>query len=224
MKTLAIGLVLTVATVGVLSAQTASQVQLPAGKTGILGVWSLNKDLSDSGDHMMGGEGRRGGGPGGGGMPPGGGMGGGGGRGGGMGGFGGGMGGFGGGGRERERESEQQRNPAWVRAAMQAANGMTIVPADDAVNITSSDGVNRKYVATGKKAELLTGDGVVGYRAKWDGDVFSVEAEIEKSPRVTWTYIPMDSGRQLLVVIKVSGGGMPRDEVLHHVYNREKGL
>jgi len=227
MKRLLAGSVLVLASVAFVAAQDAPPPQPSQTRSPIVGAWSLNKDLSDTADRMMGGGSRGGGSRGGyggsgGGGGRGGGMGGGGGRGGGMGGFGGGGGDMGGGNRGGEGGSEP-RNPAWVNAALQPSAGMTIVPADDAVNITTSDGVSRKFVANGKKAELLTGDGVVSYKARWDGDVFVVEAELEKSPKVEWRFIPMDGGRQLLAFVKVSGGGMPRDVVLHHVYNREKG-
>ncbi|MCX6550990.1 MAG: hypothetical protein NTY02_08300 [Acidobacteria bacterium] len=222
-----LSLALMIGSTALLAAQEtpqAPQTSIPQPRSAIVGAWSLNKDMSDTGDRMMGGPGGGSrGGPGGsgggsrggsgGGM---GGFGGGGGRGGGMGGDMGGRGGESGGGN-------MPRTPAAMLAALQAPGGMTIIPADGSVTVTTSDGVTRKYVTDGKKAELLTGDGVVSYKAKWDAESLVIESEMDKNPKVTWTCIPMASGTQLLVVVRVSGGDMPRDMIVHRVYKRTQG-
>jgi hypothetical protein len=210
-------------------AMAHGQAPVPAGdpQSAVVGVWSLNKDLSDTGDRLAAAMGGQGGGGRGGGMgaPGGGGMGGpgggGGGRGGGMGGgfpgggqpSGGGMGGSGGG---RPRES----GPAF--SALKAQNKLTIVPADGAVAITTGDGVSRRYVTDGKKYEFLTGDGVVKYAAKWNGATLSLDTEIEKGPKIAWMFVPVDIGAQLLVIVRVSGGDMPGTVLAHHLYRRDQ--
>lgn len=222
MKRAVIGLVI-VGVAGCL-AVAHGQESVPAGASGpqsaVIGVWSLNKDLSDTGERMAGamggpaGGGRGGGmgGPGGGTGVPGGG---GGGRGGGMGG------GFPGGGQppggsSRSRES----GPAY--AALKAQNRLTIVPADGAVAITTGDGVSRRYVTDGKKYEFLTGDGVVKYTAKWNGATLSLDTEVEKGPKIAWMFVPVDIGAQLLVIVRVSGGDMPGNMLAHHLYRRDQ--
>ncbi len=230
MKRAVIGFVM-IGAVGCL-AVAHGQESAPAGTTGpqsaVVGVWSLNKDLSDTGERMAGAMGGPGGGGRGGGMSgPGGGMGapggggGGGGRGGGMGGgfpgggdpSGGGMGGPGGG---------RSRDAGPALAALKAQNRLTIVPADGAVAITTGDGVSRRYVTDGRKYEFLTGDGVVKYTAKWNGATLSLDTEIEKGPTIAWMFVPVDIGAQLLVIVRVSGGDMPGTAQAHHLYRRDQ--
>jgi len=212
-------------------AQEAKPVDTSAMREGVIGVWKLEKNLSDAQDR---GGGPRGGAPGGGGMPPGG-MGGGGGRGGGMGGFpgggGGGTGGSGGGmpgggqgGRGGQGGSRGDRDPAAVMAMLQPASGMTIVPADGAVVVTNSDGVSRKFITDDKKNELLTGDGVIKYRAKWSGPTLSIESELDKGPKVTITYIPMTLTNQLLAIVRVEGQDGMGTLLAHHVFIRNSPM
>ena len=146
-----------------------------------------------------------------GGMPPG-----------GMGGTGGGMpggmGGSGGGG------SQSGRDPAAVMAMLQPASGMTIVSADGAVVVTNSDGVSRKFITDDKKNELLTGDGVIKYRAKWSGPTLSIESELDKGPKVTITYIPMTLTNQLLAIVRVEGQDGMGTLLAHHVFIRNSPM
>jgi hypothetical protein len=138
---------------------------------------------------------------------------GGGGRGGGMGGFPGG----GGGGQTR-------REPAEVMAMLQPASGMTIVPADGAVIVTNSDGVSRKFVTDDKKNELLTGDGIIKYKAKWSGPTLVIESELDKGPKVTITYIPMTLTNQLLAIVRVEGQDGMGTLLAHHVFIRNSPM
>jgi hypothetical protein len=207
-------------------AQEVKPTDTPAVRDGVLGAWKLEKNLSDAQDRASGG--RRGGPPGGGGGmgAPGGGMGGGGGRGGGMGGFpGGGGGGMPGGMGGRGGEGGQgSREPAAVMAMLQPAAGMTIVSADGAVVVTNSDGVSRKFITDDKKNELLTGDGVIKYKAKWSGPTLAIESELEKGPKVTITYIPMTLTNQLLVIVRVAGEGGMGALIAHHVFVRNSPM
>jgi len=213
-------------------AQEVKPADTFAVRDGVIGAWKLEKNLSDAQDRAGGG--RRGGPPGGGGgMPPGG-MGGGGGRGGGMGG-GGGMppGGMGGGGGRGGGMGgvpggggggQGRREPAEVMAMLQPASAMTIVPADGAVVVTNSDGVSRKFVTDDKKNELLTGDGVIKYRAKWSGPTLSIESELDKGPKVTITYIPMTLTNQLLAIVRVEGQDGMGTLLAHHVFIRNSPM
>jgi hypothetical protein len=195
----------------------------------VFGAWKLDKNLSDTADRMAA-AGRRGGGsqPGGfGGGGVSGGMGGGRGGGGGTGGMGGGGGRSGGGGISGggmgDRPGQEGVDPAVVMAALQPAPEMTVVQGDGTVIVTNSDGITRKFVADGKKNELLTGDGVIKYKATWIGPVFNVESELEDGPKITLTYIPM-ANQQLLAIVRVAGrsGGGPI--VAHHVYTRNSPM
>jgi hypothetical protein len=213
-------------------AQETKSTDTPAMRDGVIGAWKLEKNLSDAQDRAAG---RRGGPPGGGmggggGMPPGG-MGGGGGRGGGMGGFpgsggGGGMpGGMPGGMGGRGGEGGQSgRDSAAVMAMLQPATGMTIVSADGAVIVTNSDGVSRKFITDDKKNELLTGDGVIKYKAKWSGPTLIIESELDKGPKVTITYIPMTLTNQLLAIVRVAGEDGMGAMLAHHVFIRNSPM
>lgn len=130
----------------------------------------------------------------------------------------GGMGGRGGGG------GQSGRDPAEVMAMLQPASGMTIVLADGALVVTNSDGVSRKFVTDDKKNELLTGDGVIKYKAKWSGPTLIIESELENGPKVTITYIPMTLTNQLLVIVRVAGEGGMGALLAHHVFVRNSPM
>jgi hypothetical protein len=202
----------------------------PSFRDGVLGAWKLEKNLSDTADRMGGARGsspgRPPGGMGGGGIT--GGMGGGGGRGGGggMGGMGGGGGRSGGGGMGGGQEGGRPggADPAAIMAALQPAAGMTIVQNEDVVIVTNTNGVTRKFVANDKKNELLTGDGVIKYRAKWSGPTLTIESELDEGPKVTVTYIPMTLTNQLLVIVRVAGEGGMGTLLAHHVFVRSSPM
>ena len=140
-----------------------------------------------------------------------------------MGGSGGGMTGGGQGGRGGGG-GQSSRDPAAVMAMLQPASGMTIVLADGAVVVTNSNGVNRRFVTDDKKNELLTGDGVIQYKARWSGPTLSIESELEKGPKVTITYIPMTLTNQLLVIVRVAGEDGMGTLLAHHVFIRNSAM
>ena len=107
---------------------------------------------------------------------------------------------------------------------LQPASGMTIVSADGAVVVTNSDGVSRKFITDDKKNELLTGDGVITYRAKWNGPMLSIESELDKGPKVTITYIPMPPTNQLLAIVRVAGGDGTGALLAHHIFVRNSPM
>jgi hypothetical protein len=213
---------------------TTIHAQAPAAtdsaslRAGVIGAWKLDKNLSDAQERGGGRGGSRGGGMGG--YP--GGMGGGGGRTGGrggMGGFPGGMGGGGGmggypGGGERSRQGDGRRDPAEVMALLQPASGMTIVPNEVGVVITNSDGVSRTFITDDKKNELLTGDGVIKYKAKWSGPTLLIESELENGPKVSISYIPMTLTNQLLAIVRVEGESGSGSLIAHHVFTRNSPM
>lgn len=208
-----------VAALGVFAVGTAATLRAQ-DKGGIgdgqalVGVWVLDKDLSDRTDQGMGrGDGARGG------MPPGGG-----GRGGGMGGgmpggMGGGMpGGFGG----RRDPDEARRSNRITKDLLSAADRLTIVQDGQAILVTSGDGRAIKWVADNQDQERLTGDGVIKSRARWNGSSFTVEERIQDGPKVTRTFITSVDRSTLVLVLRIDGGDMPGQMAVHHIYTRSR--
>lgn len=179
------------------------------GTPGIVGVWTIDKDLSDQpgggrgsdADGSMGGRSGGGmGGRGGGGMRPG------------------GMGG--GGGRPRDRD-EVRRSARLMQDLVKPPDGLTIVRDGAAVLFTTDDGRTIRQVVDGKEQERLSGDGVIKSKSRWDGSQLVIEEKIQDGPKVTRTYTPSADGRQLMMVTRIEGGGMPGAMVVHHVYTRK---
>lgn len=208
-----------VAALGVFAVGTAATLRAQ-DKGGIgdgqalVGVWVLDKDLSDRTDQGIGrGDGARGG------MPQGGG-----GRGGGMGGgmpggMGGGMpGGFGG----RRDPDEARRSNRITKDLLSAAERLTIVQDGQAILVTSGDGRAIKWVADNQEQERLTGDGVIKSRARWNGSSFTVEERIQDGPKVTRTFITSGDRSTLVLVLRIDGGDMPGQMAVHHIYTRSR--
>jgi hypothetical protein len=210
----------TVLIAGVFAAVAAGAALRAQDRTGVVegsamvGVWTLDKDLSDRPDQGMDrGEGGRGGG-----MP--GGMGGGGGRGGGMpGGMGGGMPGFGGGRRDPD---EAKRANRITKDLVSPADRLTIVQDGPVLLMTSGDGRAIKWLSDNQEQERLTGDGVIKSRARWNGAVFTVEEKIQDGPKVTRTFIVSSDRNQLILVLRMDGGDGPGQMTAHHIYTRAR--
>jgi hypothetical protein len=190
----------------------------------IVGAWKLNKDLTDkpAAENARGGESGRGSGGMGGGTGGGtggrGGTGGGGQRG-GMGG--GGMGGMGGGGGRGGDPEQMKRTRALLSDLIKPADGWTIVRAGPLVMFTSVDGRVQKFTCDGKEEEHLSGDGVIKSKTRWNGEQLTIEAKYQDGPKVTRTYTVSSDLRQLMIHIKVEGGGLPREMTTNQVYDRQ---
>lgn len=199
-----------------LVAQEPQAAEADARQGAITGVWTLNKDLSD----MPGREGARPGmgampgGAGGGSMPGGG----------GRGGMGGGRPGMGGGnsGGSRDRD-DARRARSLIQDLVAPAGGLTIVRDATHVSITTADGRPLKLQANGKEEERLTGDGVIKSKTRWSGDQLVIEERIQDGPRVTRTYIASSDHRQLTVIVRIEGGDLPGQVLVHFVYDRKTG-
>jgi hypothetical protein len=214
--------IVTIATVWLAASMGfAAQDRVAVGspdKAGIVGVWALDKDLSDR-PGQLGGRGPEGGGPMG--RPPGGGRGGGGGMGGGRGGMGGGMpGGMGGGGRDRD---DMRRAGRMSQDLTMPPEGLTIVQDGPLVMITTNDGRSVKLMSDGKEQERLTGDGAVKSKTRWSGEQLIVEEKIQDGPKVIRTYTVSSDGRQLMLIIRIEGGDIPGASLVHHVFTRKGG-
>jgi len=188
----------------------------------LVGAWTLNKDLTDkpAAQNARGGDTGR--------SPGGGGGGGGGGTGGrgGIGGVGGGgrRGGMGGGGYEGGRggdPEQMKRMRALLAELVKPAAGWTIVQDGPLVLFTNADGRAQKYTADGKEEEHLSGDGVIKSKTRWNGEQLIIEAKYQDGPKVTRTYTVSSDLRQLMIHIKISGGGAPREMTANQVYDRQ---
>ena len=175
----------------------------------IVGAWTLNKDVSDTGTDRMQGRGdARGGG-----FPRGGGWGGG-----GRGGFGGGFpggGGFGGGRGGRDPQDSVRRMDA-LRDLLDAPERLTITQTESMLIITAGDGRTTRLSLDGKKIKDESTS--MDRKTKWEGG--KLISEITGSgPKITETYSADAEHHELLVIVRVEGQG--RDEatrVFHRIY------
>jgi hypothetical protein len=216
-KTLCVTFVtLAVASISIVRAQTPSaqaQASTSSTQSAIVGAWTLNKDLSDtgqgSGDGQNGGDnsGRQGG-SGGGRRRGGGGFGG--------GGFGrGGGGGFGG--AQPQNTEAAQRMRSALRDEMTAPDHMTIVQTDTTVVITTMDGRTTRLSTDGKKVkDDSTG---IERKTKWDGGKLVSEVNGLGSGKITETYSVDAELKQLRVALAVDG---PRKSSMTRVYDLDK--
>lgn len=203
---------------GVLAWAQDTGVATTSGRTApIVGSWKLNKDMTDKplADNARGGDSGRGPagiGGGGGGI---------GGRGGGIGGRRGG--GMGGGGYEVGRTGDPdqlKRMRRLLADLIKPAAGWTIVQDGPVLLFTNVDGRTMKYTADGKEEEHLTGDGVIKSRTRWNGEQLVIESKYQDGPKVAQTYTVSSDLRQLMIHIKITGGGTPREVTTNQVYER----
>lgn len=174
----------------------------------IVGAWTLNRDLSDTGaDRIQGRGDARGGG-----FP----RGGGGGRGGGRGGFGGGFpggGGFGGGPNGRDPQDAMRRTAA-LGDILNAPERLTITQTESMVIITAGDGRATRLSLDGKKIKDESTN--MERKTKWESG--KLISEITGSgPKIIETYSADSDHHELLVIVQVEG----RDEatrVFHRLY------
>ncbi len=189
-----------------------SPSQAPAQGTSIVGVWTLNKELSDQrvtearpgepDDREHGDRGRSGG------------------HGGSGGGFGGGFGGggFGGGGRGgggRGNAEDMQRRFEAMRAVMDAPERMTITRTESMVIITAQDGRTTRLATDNSKVkDESTG---IQRRTRWDGDRLVNEITGAGRGKVIETYAVDPDSRRLVVSVQreneKDGDGGPRRRV-----------
>lgn len=190
----------------------------PQMRPEVSGEWARNADLST--DLRAAAEGRRGGGPEGG--PPGrgggGGFGGGGRGGGGRGGFAGGLGGDrGGGDSEKMREQMQQAR----RLLDDAPASMVVVYSEPKLSMAAPDGRTRTLYTDRRKQKINNGNAEV--QARWDDGRIVAETKFG-SIKVAETFVLSSEGRQLVVTVKMDGGGGGRGGAgelqVRHVYDR----
>lgn len=133
-------------------------------------------------------------------------------------------GGMGGGGYEGGRGGDPEkmkRTRALLTDIVKPADGWTIVQDGALVLFTNSDGRTLKYTSDGKEEEHLSGDGVTKSKTRWNGDQLIIESKYQDGPKVTRTFTVSSDLRQLMIHIKVEGGGLPREMTTNHVFDRQ---
>jgi hypothetical protein len=191
--------------------QITSFTQSPPSS--IVGIWTLNKELSDApasttergqrGGRGYGGG--RGGGGAGGGLGRGGGGRGGGGRGGG---------GLGGGDRTNPEDASRMRDA--MRDILDAPDRMTITQSESMVIITTGDGRTTRLSTDGKKIkDESTG---IERKTRWEGEHLVSEISGAGRQKITQTYAVNPEARQLTITLQF-GGGDDRRPPAHHVYD-----
>ena len=215
-KTLCVTFVtVAVAFISIVRAQTPpvpAQASTSSTQSAVVGAWTLNKDLSDTGQGS--GNGQNGGdnsgrqGYGGGRRRGGGGFGG--------GGFGrGGGGGFGG--AQPQNTEAAQRMRSALRDEMTAPDHMTIVQTDSTIIITTVDGRTTRLSTDGKKVkDESTG---IERKTKWDAGKLVSEVNGLGSGKITETYSVDAELKQLRVALAIDG---PRKTSLTRVYDLDK--
>jgi len=201
------------ASLAIVRAETPQTTSPTAAPSAIVGGWTLNKDLSDTGlagrgngDGQDGDDNGRRSGYGGRRRGGGGGFG----RGGGGGGFGGGS-GFGGTPQDREA-AERLRNA--LRDEMQAPDHIIVVQTDSTVIITTKDGRTTRLSTDGKKVkDESTG---IERKTRWDGAKLVSEISGLGQGKITETYSVDPELKQLRVALAIDG---PRKRSLTRVYD-----
>jgi hypothetical protein len=176
----------------------------------IVGVWSLNKELSDTPPErpQSDSQGRRGGNRG---------NGGGGGRfGGGGGGFGRGNGGGRGGGQDAGDADAMRRRMEAMREILAAPERLTITRTDSLVIITTGDGRTTRLSPDGKKIkDESTG---IERKTRWDNDKLVTEITGAGRGKITETYAADAELHRLTVSVQAEDSRMPNGGVMHRVY------
>jgi hypothetical protein len=201
-----------------LAASMALQAPAPAASSSsFVGVWTMNKDLSDArGDQNAGGDdaGRQGDTGGGGGY----------GRRGGRGGFGGGYGGRGmgrgGAGAPTRSPEEMARIRDAMRDVMNPSDRLTIVQTDSMILITGADGRTTRLSPDGKKIkDENTG---VERKTKWDAGKLVSEISGLGPGKMTQTFAVDPETHQLRITVEAQGGRSRQPRTVTHVYDPAK--
>jgi hypothetical protein len=174
-----------------------------------VGAWTLNRDLSDTGQLLDqarnnggrgggygrgggGGYGRRGGG--GGGQYPGG----------------------GGGGRSGGDPQEMERRMSALRDILYAPDHLTITQTESMVIVTTSDGRTTRYTLDWKKNKDESTS--TERRSKWESSKLVSEVTGASQPKVTEYYSVDPEHHELLVIVYVEGEGREAAHAFHRIY------
>lgn len=121
------------------------------------------------------------------------------------------MGGSAGGGQESPRDRQRMRT--LLRRAGDAPARLTVVLDGARVLLTDGQGGTTTLPTNNRKQELVTGDGEIDVRAKWDDEALVVEEDFGSRMKIAYTYSATTVGdrRQLRVRVVISGGPSGRD-------------
>jgi hypothetical protein len=191
---------------------SGSRVHAQTETGSIVGVWTLNKDLSqapqgraqdDDGAPRGGGYGRGGGG----GRRRG-------------GGFGGGGYGGGGGGGARGNSEDMARQRQALRDIMEAPGRLTITQADSMVIMTTADGRTTRLSTDGKKVKDDSTH--IERKTKWDGGKLVSEISGAGPRKITETYSVDPEHHQLIVALQMENSRLPQGAPgIRRVYDAE---
>jgi hypothetical protein len=184
----------------------------PATSGSMVGGWTLNKDLSDSGPARddrggddgrdRGDAGRRG-------------------SGGGRGGFGGrgmGRGGMGSGAPSNPESNARMRDA--MRDVMNPSDRLTIVQTESMILVTGADGRTTRLSPDGKKIkDENTG---VERKTKWDGGKLVSEIGGLGPAKMTQTFAVDPESHQLRVTVQMEGGRSRQPRTITHVYDQNR--
>ena len=176
----------------------ADRPSSPPPRPNFSGEWTLNRELSDDiappADDARGGEYPRGNG-----------------RRGGFGGYGGGRGGFGGyrgrPGPSPEAPDDRARIQEVIRDARSPSPSLTISHSPANIAITDARGRTRFFQTTGAKDKHQFDAGTIDSTTAWNGEQLVTEYDLGNGRRLTCTYTLASGGRQLVVRVRVDGGG-----------------
>ena len=134
-------------------------------------------------------------------------------------------GGRGGGGREGGRGNmEDMRKAAdLMRELGQSPARLTITSKPDALSITDTEGVIRKFVVDGKTDKVAMNGATVEVKSKWDGDVLKQEFKVGNA-KFLRELETTTNGHQLVITVtpKDGGGGVAGPAFLRFVYDRSQ--
>jgi len=185
---------------------SGSRVHAQTETDSIVGVWTLNKDLSqtpqgraqdDDGAPRGGGYGRGGGG-----------------------GFGGGGYGGGGGGGARGTSEDVARQRQALRDIMEAPERLTITQADSTVIMTTADGRTTRLSTDGKKVKDDSTH--IERKTKWDGGKLVSEISGAGPGKITQTYSVDPEHHQLIIALQMENSRLAQGaQGIRRVYDGE---
>lgn len=119
-------------------------------------------------------------------------------------------GGVGSGGQAGARERQRMRT--LLRRAGDAPARLTVVLDGGRVLLTDGQGRTTTLPTNNRKQKLVTGDGEIDARARWDRDELVVEEDFGSRMKITYRYaaVAQGDGRQLHVRVAIAGGPSAR--------------
>jgi len=88
----------------------------------------------------------------------------------------------------------------------QSPERLTIVSRPDAVTLTDTEGVVRKFVTDGKTDKVAINGNTIEVKSKWDGEALTQEFKAG-SAKFTRTLETTVEGHQLVITVTPNGGG-----------------